>query len=282
MLKLVGLAFLVWITATFGAAWIDGLRTGVVSLVGPSFRVRRSTHPIGYIAGMGLLTVPVAVGLIASAFGFKMAFPYQSIPASPAAGYAQASHVVSGQRGYFPTALTRMTYKCAEFPKAVPVLSPDVVDWYSKHLTVAGEPTLLPAPTPSRATNSAYRFIWLRSFDKPVVVRIQEGSNGALFMTASRLSGMGGYEPGKVEARIERELTASEKRWLLRAFAAADRLRLKAVTCGNGNDGAAWIFEALDGGAYRYVDRWSPKTGPVRALGLMMLSFTGWELGPDD
>jgi hypothetical protein len=36
-------------------------------------------------------------------------------------------------------------------------------------------------------------------------------------------------------------------------------------------DGAQWIVEGVKGGTYHVVDRWTPKNGPVREIGLMML-----------
>ncbi|HJZ66445.1 MAG TPA: hypothetical protein VKD70_19120 [Candidatus Acidoferrum sp.] len=40
----------------------------------------------------------------------------------------------------------------------------------------------------------------------------------------------------------------------------------------NGLDGARWIFEGIKGGKYHVVDRWSPEKGPVRKIGLAMMT----------
>jgi hypothetical protein len=276
MVELVGLAFLIWITAIFIATWIASLRTGVAPLIGPYVRVRRETNRVGYFAAVALLFIPAAAGVALSATFFRMAFPHQQIPSPPAKGYAQPPRSTSEPNGYFPTALTRTMYKCGAFPKAIPLLSPPEAAWYSQALAAAGEPSLIPTLTPDKTAVNVYRFTWLRSFDKPIVVRIQEGTGGTLLMTASRLSGRGGDELGKVESRMVRKLTASEARQFVFALNGTNRLKLKAVSCDSGYDGAQWIFEAVDKGAYRYVNRWSPKTGSVRALGTSMLKFTGW------
>jgi len=275
----VALALFVWITAILIASVVHGLRSGVISLIGPYVRVRWATNPVGFTLAVALLLVPTVISALGTGAFLVMTFPYQRIPSPPANGYA-GSVAASGAVGYFPAALTRATYKCADFPRAVPLLSSEDVGWYSKHLAAAGEPSFAGRGAHGAKAGDAYRFTWLRSFDKPVVIRIQEGSAGVLLMTASRLSGKGGYEPGAVEARVERPLTTAEAGRFRRALAAAGRLRLKAVTCRHGYDGASWIFEAVDGGAYRYVERWSPKAGPVRALGLEMLSFAGWAVDP--
>lgn len=280
MIELVFMAFIVWITASFFAVWIASLRTGVAPLIGPHVRVRRETNRIGYFAAVALLFMPVAAGVAASAAFFKMAFPYHQIPSPPAKGYAHLPRSASGPDGYFPTALTRTMYKCAAFPKAVPLLDPQEAARYAQALAAAGEPSLVLTQRPDKTATNVYRFTWLRSFHKPIVVRIQEGTGGTLLITASRLSGLGGDGPGKVEARVARELTTAEARQFLFVLNGTNRLKLKAVSCDKGYDGAQWIFEASDKGAYRYVNRWSPKTGSVRALGTSMLKFTGWASDP--
>ena len=39
-----------------------------------------------------------------------------------------------------------------------------------------------------------------------------------------------------------------------------------------GVDGAQWIIEGVRNGTYHVVDRWSPREGQVRALGLFMVT----------
>ena len=42
-----------------------------------------------------------------------------------------------------------------------------------------------------------------------------------------------------------------------------------------GVDGAQWILEGVQNGKYKVVDRWSPRSGPVRDLGLAMVHLAG-------
>jgi hypothetical protein len=42
-----------------------------------------------------------------------------------------------------------------------------------------------------------------------------------------------------------------------------------------GNDGASWIVEGVKNGTYHMADRWSPQSGSVRAIGLLMLQDLG-------
>jgi len=42
-----------------------------------------------------------------------------------------------------------------------------------------------------------------------------------------------------------------------------------------GVDGAQWIFEASNKGNHHVIDRWSPRNGPVRELGLYVVRKLG-------
>ncbi|MEH6677790.1 hypothetical protein [Phenylobacterium sp.] len=286
MAELAVFAFVLCITALLVAGWIRALLTGRAALIGPFVRADRAKRPVGYALIMGLLLLPITIGIIATIVGAQLAFPLEHIPAPQAAGYAEPSQLRGRQRaeavpGYFPASLSQTSYTCRDIDIGTrPILGEMEVAWYSSHLSAAGEPSLLEAVNPEAPTQDVYRFTWLRSFDKPIVIRIEQAKSGALLMTASRLSGMGGYEPGSVEARIVRGLSQDEANQFRRALSVANGLRLRAVSCDWGFDGAQWIFEGVDRGRYRYVERWTPDRGSVRALGLVMLSFTGWEIEP--
>lgn len=273
------------VTAALAAGWVLALVTGRISLIGPLVRVNRAKRPVSHVVLMALSLLPIVFGLGASVVVADKTFPLPHVPGPPAAGYAEQTSTsdparADGALGYFPAILLRTTYTCPEFPEPVPILDQMVVDWYSEHLSAANEPSLLKALDQGALSPAVYRFTWLRSFDKPIVIRIEELEGGALQMTASRLSGMGGYEPGAVEARIVRRLSHEEAKQFRRALSGANGLRLKAVTCDLGFDGAQWILEGVDRGRYRFVERWTPDRGSVRALGLVMLGFTGWETDP--
>ncbi|MDP1617646.1 hypothetical protein [Phenylobacterium sp.] len=284
MAQLVMFLSVVGLTAALAAAWIYALVTGRFALIGPLIGVSRATRPVSYVVLLAVFLLSVAFGVGASAVAGKHAFPLQHIPGPPAAGYAEPSKTKVPERanaalGYFPASLMRTTYTCRENGNA-PVLDDWEVAWYSRHLAAAGEPSLLEAVKQGTPRRDVYRFTWLRSFEKPIIIRIERAKSGALLMTASRLSGMGGYVPGSIEARISKDLSQDEAHQFRRALSAANGLRLKAVSCRWGYDGAQWIFEGVDRGRYRYVERWTPDQGSVRALGLVMLSFTGWETEP--
>jgi hypothetical protein len=46
-----------------------------------------------------------------------------------------------------------------------------------------------------------------------------------------------------------------------------------------GTDGARWIIEAVEPSTgYTYINRWTPRDGPVREVGLHLLGLTGWKI----
>lgn len=282
MVELSTFLILVAITAAFVAGWIHALVTGRIFLLGPYVQVKRKRRPVSYVVLLAVFLLPVAFGVGASGLAWKHASPLQHIPGPPATGYAEpssGSERADAALGYFPASLMRTNYTCRETGN-LPILDDWKVAWYSGRLAAAGEPSLLEAVKQEAPKLDVYRFTWLRSFDKPIVIRIEQAKSGALLMTATRLSGIGGYVPGSVEARIVKDLSQDEARQFRRALSAANGLRLKAVSCRWGYDGAQWIFEGVDRGRYRYVQRWTPDRGSMRALGLVMLSFTGWEIEP--
>lgn len=146
-------------------------------------------------------------------------------------------------------------------------------EWYSKHLRVMKEPSLSCAAQDDGA--EVYRFVWLRTFQHPVVVRITRQA-GVVSLDATELDGAGGYDPGSILRREKRGL--SLKDWSRLEAAVAYAKIWEEPTSAPwemGLDGAQWIVEARRGTTYHVVDRWSPKAGPHRELGLLFLEFSG-------
>jgi hypothetical protein len=173
---------------------------------------------------------------------------------------------------YFPEALSKTTLRCGLLGSGArrEVLSDFVAEWYGRHLRAAGEAPLF------EATRPTLRFTWLRTFHAPVVIRLDTAADGTVTMTATELSGQGGYEPGTVARRIERSLSAAEAAALKRVVEETAVLQQAPRTCDLGLDGAQWIVEAAGPGGYRFVDRQSPERGPVRVFGLHLIGLTGW------
>lgn len=141
-------------------------------------------------------------------------------------------------------------------------------NWYSKNLKALEEPSLLQKANASSA--ESYRFVWLRTFHHPVIVRVDIRADGRAELTTKVSSGAGGYEPGKLIENTSRPLTQQQTEKFLTTI---QRLRFWdlpthetpfAVGC----DGSQWIIEGVKGGKYHVVDRWTPAKGAVHDLGL--------------
>lgn len=187
---------------------------------------------------------------------------------------APAEPPPSETSGYFPGTLFERRVNCDFGLRPRPVLSGFEDEWYSEHLRAAGERPLSFAP----GSPDALRFTWLRSFHAPTIVRVDWAPTGEATLTATMLSGAGGYEPGEVAETVSRSLTPDEVQRVLALRRAA--LREPAVDCVSMLDGARWVVEAVRPDGYHFVSAQSPEKGPVRDLGMAMLSFTGWDVGP--
>jgi hypothetical protein len=145
-------------------------------------------------------------------------------------------------------------------------------DYYSKYLKALREPSLWEVSKSSE--HEVYRFLWLRSFHAPVVVRLNVDAAAGI-LTTKISNGKGGYEPGKIVVNRVKRMSSRETQWFLARIEELDYWDLSSEEAEDANtiglDGAQWILEATKGGNYKIVHRWSPEKGPIRVLGLMML-----------
>lgn len=149
-----------------------------------------------------------------------------------------------------------------------------VNDWYSSHLRAMAEPSLWEQREQGRA--ESYRFLWLRTFNRPIAVRVSfSDSADSAVVTVKVLSGAGGYEPGRLVVADTRSLDPTKAEQLRRILDQVDFWSLPTSEENDllGVDGAQWIVEGLRDGQYHVVDRWSPDDGPVRRLGLSFLEL---------
>ena len=129
-----------------------------------------------------------------------------------------------------------------------------VMEWYSKHLFSMKEPLLFNRKTKKQI----YRFTWLRTFDKPVAIKIEKDKNQyTLFW--KMLSGAGGYKPGELIVEKSKEL--SEKEWLnfIELVEKADFWNMELGRSSIGFDGSEWILEAVNPTDYKVVSVWTPR-----------------------
>jgi hypothetical protein len=171
---------------------------------------------------------------------------------------------------YFPDGVFEQQKKANDF----------VVGWYSEQLKALVEPSLW--ETSKNAKEQAYRFLWLRSFHHPVVVRLSVNSDGTGTLVTKVANGQGGYKAGKLIENRTTQLSKQEVQGFLDRVEELKYWELptrEEKTNVIGVDGAQWVVEGVRNGTYKVVDRWSPEKGPIRNLGLMMtIDLAGMKL----
>jgi hypothetical protein len=176
--------------------------------------------------------------------------------------------------GYFSDSMVTALGRCGHDADTRVGIAKLLTDHYASHLRAANEPAL------AGSKPETVRFLWLRTFHSPVtVVIIDEGKS--LRLRARRLSGQGGYVPGRIAAHIDRQLTSQEAASWRILSGRVDPWRLPNSNCEVALDGAQWIIEAAGPKGHTIADWQSPKSGPVREMGLFMLGLTGWKLDPN-
>ncbi len=119
----------------------------------------------------------------------------------------------------------------------------------------------------------SYRFLWLRTFHHPIAVRVDLGADGKAHLTAKMTSGAGGYDPGKLIENRTLTINSGETKRFLGQIDEHNFWKLSSVeTVPGGPDGAHWIIEGVTPGTYHVVERWPPRDGDVRAIGLFMVN----------
>lgn len=153
--------------------------------------------------------------------------------------------------------------------------------WYSSQLRALQEPSLWEL---SKTKNSqSYRFLWLRTWDHPVSLRVDINDNGTGRLVTKVTTGAGGgYDPGKLTLDHTRELTKEQVADLQLQLKTTEFWALSTTEISGGRDGARWIIEGTNQGKYHIVDRWSPKSGFVRELGLYFLHLADLEIPAKD
>lgn len=143
-------------------------------------------------------------------------------------------------------------------------------NWYSKHLKAMQEPVLKHS-----THNQVFRFTWLRTFDNPIVIRLENDNNHiTLFWKVT--DGKGGYDPGEIIINEKKELTKEEWKVIYDEINAINFYGLMPYQRMMGIDGAQWILEGNEFGKYHAVDRWSGLG--ISKVCLDLLRLTGLEI----
>lgn len=126
-----------------------------------------------------------------------------------------------------------------------------------------------------------FRFLWLRTWDHPVSIRIEKNEDGTASLTLKVATGSGGYEPGKLDVARTKQLSKDEFEAINAKFTTSGFWAMATTEHSNGRDGARWVVEAANSGQYHLVDRWSPKEGALRDLALHLLRLSDYQFPMD-
>jgi hypothetical protein len=126
-------------------------------------------------------------------------------------------------------------------------------DWYGKSLKRMKEPRL---PDFTKNVNEeVYRMLILPSWGNPIAVRVQR-HGGIYSLSARRLDGQGGYDPGKLVEAKDIELSADDSKAFEVLIQDLDFFKLSTDDSILGNDGDESIIEGVSHGKYHIVQRW--------------------------
>jgi len=138
--------------------------------------------------------------------------------------------------------------------------------WYSRNLEALHKPAFFKIADDS--SKECYRFLWLRSFNHPVSVRLCREGSDKWKLTTKVAAGAAGFRPGSIILDESRELYSREvEPFLSRVDTLGFWSAPNPVNDQTGTDGSQWVIEGVKGGKYYIVDRWSPKDGIARELG---------------
>jgi hypothetical protein len=125
--------------------------------------------------------------------------------------------------------------------------------WFGKSLERMNEPRL---PRLVKDANAiVYRLMILPTWGNPIAIRVQR--HGELYsLSARRLDGQGGYDPGKLVEAKDIELTADDSKTLAALIQNLSFFQLRTEDPVTGKDGDEWIIEGVAEGKYHVVVRW--------------------------
>jgi hypothetical protein len=146
------------------------------------------------------------------------------------------------------------------FPEGVFDDPEQASSWYPYELRVLGEPSLYDlAANPSA---ECYRFLWLRTFDAPVAIRLDVNGDGTGEVTTKIGDGETGF-PYTMKKTVEIDKHVLTRDQVKALEAQVDKAGLWRMATDEDpadvkNDGSEWVVEAARGGDYNVVARWSP------------------------
>lgn len=136
----------------------------------------------------------------------------------------------------------------------------DEAAYMTRYLQILSEPCLFPLRNDPKA--EVYRFLWMRTFNPPVSVRLEVQADGSGTVTVTTMSGEAGFGASlKGPPSVTSRLVGVEEVARFRELVRKTRfLTIPSTVRGDqqGTDGSEWTIEAVTAGQYHTASRWSP------------------------
>ena len=165
--------------------------------------------------------------------------------------------------------------------KIIPKIITNEIDsfyltWYSRFLYAMKEPLLFN----HQLDKEVYRFTWLRTFENPIMIRIEKDKN-VVFLRWKMTDGKGGYEPGQIIIDEGRIITIPEWGKFIKLVNSAKFWKSQRSGA-FGTDGSEWILEGVEPTRYYVTSVWLPhKQSDFYKIGALLLELTDLKIEED-
>lgn len=147
-----------------------------------------------------------------------------------------------------------------------------VLKWYSSQLYAMKEPLLYN----KKINKQVFRFTWLRTFDNPIIVRLEKTDKCTLTWKMS--DGAGGYDPGNLIIEKSKEIELTKWDDLQKLISKSDFWNLDLGRISSGLDGSEWILEGYEPTRYRAITAWTPREGKFYEACCYLLNLTDLDI----
>jgi hypothetical protein len=123
--------------------------------------------------------------------------------------------------------------------------------WYSKILFNLKEPIL----SSYSGESEAIRFIWLRTFNEPIVVRLNNAPEG-IIANLKALKGHSGFKTGNIKLDTAWILDKTEWTKAIQKLNDNNFWAASSESESTGKDGVDWVLEVRTKEKYHFINRW--------------------------
>lgn len=149
---------------------------------------------------------------------------------------------------------------------------------YSNYLKAMKEPSFLKMS--QKGNLHGYRLLWLRSFSKPICIRIDINPDDSAMLTSKMTSGYDGYDPGKLIINKSHELPKDKVQTFLDFLERSNYWSMKTEDINTEwLDGDQWILEGIKGNKYHIANHWCSESEVFRDAALYLIDISQLKIG---